>query len=616
MGAEVVDSDAVEFRVWAPERRRVAVVIQAGKTRASLDLASEGNGYFSVTRTGTPPGTLYWYRLDDEPRLYPDPASRFQPEGHAGPSQIVDPARYAWQDNAWQGASRFGQVIYEMHVGTFTREGTWSSAARELKWLAELGVTVLELMPVGEFPGRFGWGYDIIHFFAPTHLYGTPDDMRRFVDTAHRLGLAVILDVIYNHCATIDCVLPAFSPHYFSRHYRSDWGHALNFDDENAGPVREFFAANAEYWIREFHLDGFRLDATQNIDDSSEVHIIAELSARARAAAGSREILIVGENEPQHTDLLRDGESGGCGLDALWNDDFHHTARVAATGRTEAYYADYRGTPQELVSTIKRGFLYQGQHYRWQKKARGTPTRGFGAERLVNFLQNHDQVANSTRGLRLHEFTSPGIYRALTALLLLAPQTPLLFQGQEFAASSPFLYFADNTPENARVVELGRGDFLRQFASIAAGGDALLCDPADRAIFERCKLDFSERTTHAEAVALHRDLLKLRRADPVFAAQRSEAIDGAVLRDATFLLRYFGSEADDRLVLVNLGRQFVLTPLPEPLLAPPPQAQWELIWSTEDIAYGGDGTPAPVADAEWHVPARSALVFAARPKPT
>ncbi|HEV7393559.1 MAG TPA: alpha-amylase family glycosyl hydrolase, partial [Burkholderiales bacterium] len=420
----------------------MAVVIEPSDRTAEFQLGAEGDDYFSGTRPHTRAGMLYRLRLDDAEKLYPDPASRFQPQGHDGPSQIVDADSYPWTDATWKGAGRRGQVIYEMHIGTFTREGTWRAAAAALPWLAELGVTLLEVMPVGEFPGRFGWGYDVIHFFAPTRLYGTPDDMRAFVDTAHRSGLAVILDAIYNHCGTVGCFLPAFSSHYFSRRYRSDWGHALNFDGENAEGVREFFTTNAEYWIREFHLDGFRLDATQSICDESEPHILAAISARVREAAGTRVTYIVGENEPQHVRLLEPRDRGGYDLDALWNDDFHHSARVALTGRTEAYYSDYRGTPQEFVSAAKLGFLYQGQYYSWQKQARGSPTIGLAPERFITFLQNHDQVANSTRGLRLHRLTSPGRCRAATALLLLAPQTPLLFQGQEFAASSPFLYFA------------------------------------------------------------------------------------------------------------------------------------------------------------------------------
>jgi maltooligosyltrehalose trehalohydrolase len=310
-------------------------------------------------------------------------------------------------------------------------------------------------------------------------------------------------------------------------------------------------------------------------------------------------------------ELLARREAGGLGLDALWNDDFHHAARVALTGRTEAYYVDYRGTPQEFVSAAKHGFLYQGQYYGWQKQCRGTPAIGAEASRFVVFLQNHDQVANSARGLRLHALTTPALYRAATALLLLGPQTPMLFQGQEFAASSPFLYFADNAPENAEVVRRGRGEFLSQFPSIAAAGHALLTDPAARETFERCKLDHSERTAHADAVALHRDLLKLRHGDALFKESARVAVDGAVLSTHAFVLRYFGERGDDRLLLFNFGLEVELTPLPEPLLAPPLGRAWKCLWSSEDIAYGGDGTHPADAVATWNLPAHAALVFCA-----
>ena len=607
VGAEIRSDGATSFRVWAPEHKRVAVVIAGAP---ELELTREDSGYFSGVRPDTPAGALYRLRIDDGDSLYPDPASRFQPQGHDGWSQVIDPSAYAWRDSAWSGVPREGQVVYEMHIGTFTREGTWAAATRELRALKDVGVTVLELMPVGEFPGEFGWGYDVVHFFAPTRLYGTPDEMRAFVDEAHRCGLGVVLDVIYNHCGSTGCFIQAYSSKYFSRRYKNDWGQALNFDDDGAEHVREFFLTNVDYWISEFHLDGFRLDATQSMFDSSPTHILAQMCARAREAAGGRSVYVVGENEPQDVRLLHEPARGGYGIDALWNDDFHHTARVALTGRTEAYYSDYRGSPQEFVSAAKRGFLYQGQHYAWQKKNRGTPTTGLNATRFVTFIQNHDQIANSARGRRIHELTTPGRLRAATALLLLGPQTPLLFQGQEFGASTPFLYFADNPPENAAVVKQGRREFLEQFPSIKAGGNALLSDPAARETFERSKLDLTERESHAGILALHRDLLALRRDDPVFSAQGANGIDGAVLAPEAFVLRYFSDLGDDRLLIVNFGAALDLTPLPEPLLAAPVSSRWKLLWSSEDIAYGGDATPPPECAATWRLPAHAALVFA------
>ena len=387
-----------------------------------------------------------------------------------------------------------GQVIYELHVGTFTKEGTWRAAGRELPALADLGVTVIELMPVADFAGQFGWGYDGVNLFAPTRLYGTPDDFYKFVDQAHSLGIGVILDVVYNHVGPVGNYLKEFSEDYFTKRYKNEWGEAINFDGDNAGPVREFFLANAQYWIEEFHIDGFRLDATQQIFDASKEHILLEIARRVRRAAGGRATLLVAENEPQHVKLVRSPEEGGYGLDALWNDDFHHSAMVVLSGHNEAYYTDYKGAPQEFLSAAKWGYLYQGQRYKWQKKRRGTPAFGIEPAAFVTFIQNHDQIANSARGLRVHRLASFGRYKAMTALMLLGPGTPMLFQGQEFATSSPFYYFADNEQDLARLVAAGRAKFLSQFRTAATPAvQEALADPADRATFDRSKIDHAER---------------------------------------------------------------------------------------------------------------------------
>jgi len=610
IGAEPHE-DGTHFRVWAPRTRAVEVLAESGSTTS---LKPEGDGYFS----GVAPlaaGARYRYRLDDG-QAYPDPASRFQPEGPHGPSVVLDPTTFRWSDNRWPGVTPPGQVIYEMHVGTFTPEGTWQAAARELPELARLGVTVVEMMPVAEFPGQFGWGYDGVSLFAPTRLYGGPDDLRHFVDCAHAVGIGVILDVVYNHLGPDGNYLAAFASQYFTDRYANEWGQAINFDGPDAGPVREFFAANAAYWIDEFHMDGLRLDATQQMFDASPRHVLIDIAERARAAAPRRRVLLVAENEPQHARLIRPPERGGYGLDALWNDDFHHTARVALTGRSEAYYTDYGGRPQELVSAVKHGFLYQGQHYAWQRQRRGAMARDVPRSALVAYIENHDQVANSARGERLHVLTSPGRWRAMTAVLLLGPATPMLFQGQEFAASAPFAYFADQRPDLAALVRKGRAEFLTQFPSIAAP-EVSVCvpDPGDPATFERCKLDLGERVRHAAAYALHRDLLTMRREDLVFRGQGAHGIDGAVLGPEAFVLRFFGADGgDDRLLAVNLGGDLPLPIMPEPLLAPPDDARWAVIWSSEDPRYGGCGTAPLDADVAWRLPAQAALVLRPRPR--
>lgn len=619
VGAEVLPQGGVHFRVWATRCHRVAVVIEGGSESGAVGLAvalmPEGNGYFSGLVASAGAGTLYHYQLDDTDKLCPDPASRFQPNGPHGPSQVIDPHAFQWTDSAWAGVRLEGQVIYEMHLGTFTQDGTWKAASEELPELAAAGITLIEIMPVADFVGCFGWGYDGVDLFAPSHLYGTPDDCRRFVDRAHTLGLGVILDVVYNHVGPDGNYLAHFSPEYFTERYTTDWGPAINFDGEHSGPVREYFLANTGYWIDEFHFDGLRLDATQNIYDQSPDHILAAIARRVRKAAGGRSTLLVAENEPQHTKLVRPPAQGGYGLDALWNDDFHHSAMVALTGRNEAYYTDYFGTPQEFISAVKWGYLYQGQWYKWQKQRRGMPAFGLKPATFVTFIQNHDQVANSSSGLRCHQLTSPGRYRAMTALMLLGPGTPMLFQGQEFAASSPFFYFADHNAKLSPLVRRGRAEFLSQFPSIARPEiQSRLPDPGNLRTFERSKLNLSERQQHAEVYTMHCDLLKLRRQDPVLQSQRPGGVDGAVLSPHAFVLRFFAENGHDRLLVVNLGRDLHFDPAPEPLLAPPETMRWVTLWSSEDPCYGGSGTPPLETEDNWHIPGEAAVVLIPRPQ--
>jgi maltooligosyltrehalose trehalohydrolase len=619
VGAEALQERGVHFRVWATHCHRVSVVIESSANPGDLLLTAalmpEQNGYFSGLVPSARPGMLYRYRLEDATKLYPDPASRFQPCGPHGPSQIVDPHAFQWTDQTWPGVHLEGQVIYEMHLGTFTKEGTWEAASRELAELAEVGITLIEVMPVADFVGRYGWGYDAVDLFAPSHLYGSPDDCRRFVDRAHALGLGVILDVVYNHMGPDGNYLGQFSPEYFTDRYSTDWGSAINFDGEHSAPVREFFLANAGYWIDEFHFDGLRLDATQDMYDRSPVHILAAIAGEVRRSARARAAIVVAENEPQQTRLVRPPSQGGYGLDALWNDDFHHSAMVALTGHNEAYYTDYQGTPQEFISAFKWGYLYQGQWYSWQKKRRGTSTFGVKPATFVTFIQNHDQVANSSQGLRCHQLTSPGRYRAMTALMLLGPGTPMLFQGQEFAASSPFLYFADHNDKLAPHIRRGRAEFLSQFPSIASPAmQSRLPDPDDPQTFERCRLDLSERHRHPEAYALHRDLLRLRREDPVLRSQRPGGVDGAVLGTHAFVLRFFAESGQDRIVIVNFGSDLQLNPVPEPSLAPPQGMCWEILWSSEDPRYGGFGTPPVEDDGHWRIPGEATVVMYPRPE--
>jgi maltooligosyltrehalose trehalohydrolase len=614
VGAELLAENETHFRVWAPKAKRVDIVLEESAAqdaaRTFHPLTREKGGYFSGSAPASA-GVCYRFRVDGAGDFHPDPASRFQPYGPHGSSSVVDPFVFKWSDAEWRGATLQGQIMYEMHVGTFTREGTWSAAAHQLEELARLGITVVEMMPIADFPGNFGWGYDGVNLFAPTRLYGTPDDLRAFVDRAHSLNLAVILDVVYNHFGPDGNYLRVFSENYFTPKHENDWGESINFDGPNAGPVREFYITNGRYWTEEFHFDGFRFDATQDVHDESGEYIIGEIGRAARAAAGKRSLILVAENEPQETKLVRPWSEGGDELDGLFNDDLHHSAMVALTGRNEAYYTDYLGGPQEFVSAAKYGYLYQGQPYSWQEAQRGTPTSGLPPETFIVFIENHDQVANTATSGRVRFETSPGRYRAMTALILLGPWTPLLFQGQEFGTSKPFLFFTDVGDHSMKQsIKKGRFKFLAQFPSLAhEETQRNFLAPDDPDAFVRSKLDFSERQTNRQIYDLHFDLIKLRQGDTRFRLQERGAIDGAVLGPASFVLRYFARENDDRLLVVNFGRRQLLQPAPEPLLAPPLGFEWETLWTSESPRYGGPGAVNVVTEARWQLPAEATVAL-------
>ena len=609
IGVEL-NSDGAHARVWAPKRKQVDFVIYdaKGSELSTTRLAREEAGYFAGVVQGAKAGTLYRFRLDGTD-AFPDPASRFQPEGPHGPSQIVDPSSYNWRDTGWGGATVAGQVISEIHIGTFTRDGTFRSAIEKLDHFVDVGITCLEVMPLNEFGGRFGWGYDGVNWFAPTHHYGTPDDVRAFVDAAHGRGIAVILDVVYNHLGPDGNYLPQYSDSVMTRR-ATEWGEALNYDGEGSSGVRELVIQNAGYWISEFHFDGLRLDATQNIYDASEPNVIQELITNARRLAGDRSIIVIAENEAQNEALVTK-----FGADAIWNDDFHHSAFVAMTGNNEAYLSGYRGRPQEFISAAKYGFLYQGQYYPWQKKRRGTSSLRLAPKHFVAFLESHDQVSNLARSMRMHQLSNPGMCRALKGLMMLSPQTPMLFQGEEFGSTSPFPFFAGHSGDLAKAVLKGRTEFLEQFPGVKASGHGAILDPADEKTMEASRIDWDERDTNTATLRMHRDLIALRKSDPVISGQQGAAtggLDGAVLDQDAFALRFASAEHGDRLLIVNLGSGLTLHPNPEPLLAPPPDRRWRIAWSSECVEYGGYGTPEiDQEDFGFRIPAQCTVLLAA-----
>lgn len=610
IGAEYFSGHGVHFRVWAPDHKKVSITIESTNDIIDeIELERDSNGYFSILVKDAIIGSLYRYRLGNEKQLLPDPASRAQPSGPEGPSKVISPL-FSWSDKSWHGVKKGTEIIYEMHIGTFTKEGTFKAAMDELAKLAELGITLIELMPVNEFPGHFGWGYDGVNLFAPYHVYGSPEDLKKLIDHAHAIGIGVILDVVYNHFGPESNFITQFTKKYFNSKEETEWGDAINFDHPSS---REFFLTNAMYWIEEFHFDGLRVDATPWFFCESKEHILSELTKVIQSKNPQNRKIVIGENEKQDATLLKTYEKGGYQFDALWNDDFHHSACVRLKGKREAYYTDYLGSPQEFISALKYGFLYQGQYYSWQKKCRGTPSLNFPASAFVIFIENHDQIANTASGKRLHQLSDPGIYRAMTTLMLLGPNIPLIFQGQEFASSAPFYYFADHNEDLNLLVKNGRKEFLAQFPSIKnRPASENISDPSNIVTFTDCKLDHNEREKNREQYIFHRDLIALRQKDSVFRNVQNLKIDGSVLTSDFFLIRIFGEENGDRLILINFGIDHILSPAPEPLLVAGEGLEWKLIFSSASIKYGGEGTPFLV-QKPWKMLGHSALVLETSP---
>lgn len=608
LGAEPLADGGATFRVHAPESR--AVTVETGGR--SVPMTAVGDGLFEAAVPDVPVGATYGFRLDGGDRVLPDLASRRQPDGPHGLSALVDPDAFAWTDADWRGPDVASMVIQEIHIGTFTPEGTWLAAAERLHLLRETGIDAVEIMPANDFCGGFGWGYDGVFWFAPAHLFGTPDDLRAFVDRAHGLGIAVVLDVVYNHLGPEGQFFGAYARSYFSTRYENEWGEPLNFDDEGREGMRRIVVENAAYWIREFHMDGLRFDATQQIFDASTPHVVAEAAAAARAAANGRRLFLVAENTPQDTlTLAPAGTPGGLALDAMWNEDFQRAARIVVTGQRDAYYSDLEGTAAELVGALRRGFLYQGQRSGWEKQPRGRSTAGLSADRFVAFIENHDQCANSLRGDRLARMGDPAMLRAVTALLLLGPQIPMLFQGQEWGSTRPFTYFADFDGALAAAVWTGRQDFLEQFPCVRS---SRILNPCDRATFEGCRLDWDERARNTHWLALHRDLIAIRRSDVTLTARGAHGLDSATPWPEIGALRFAGATADeDRLLIVNTGIDRKVPTVPDPLFAAGYDRGWDLVISTDAHEYGGRGVVPPWSEDGWIFPGRSAVLLKPAP---
>ncbi len=541
------DGEGVRFRVWAPTANRVEVVVE-GSVGRSFELGRGDEGMFEGWSDRVRAGDRYRYRVDGR-GPYPDPASRWQPDGVHGPSAVVDPRSFPWTDRGWAGVDRDALSIYELHVGTFTTEGTFEAARRRLADLADLGVSAVELLPLNDFPGRGGWGYDGAALFAPARCYGTPDDLRRLVDRAHSLGLAMLLDVVYNHFGPDGNYTGQFSPYYVNPAHQTNWGPAINLGGQGSEHVREFFFANAEHWLREYHFDGFRVDATHAFVDDGPRPFLAEFADRCRACVPDRSIVLIAEDHRNLDQIIRPASEGGWDFDDVWADDFHHQMRRYLTGDHDGVFGDFRGTLDDIARTINRGWLFEGEYSEYREKNRGTDPTGIPPGRFVFCTQNHDRVGNRGLGDRLGHALDPAQYRAATVALLACPETPMLFMGQEWSASSTFSYFTDHEPDLGRAIREGRGREFRKYDDFRDPARlALVADPQAETTFLASKLrwDEREREPHASNLRLHRALLRLRREDLAFRAGRFEAVS---LGDDALGLR-LGIDTDAEIVVV------------------------------------------------------------------
>jgi maltooligosyltrehalose trehalohydrolase len=596
LGAWVEAGVGVSWRVWAPGHRTLEVVLhgQGASAGSTLPMKEEAPGFFSATLGGVGAGVRYKLRVDGE-GPFPDPWSRSQPEGVHGPSEVVVPD-FAWTDAGWRGVAPEELVIYEVHVGTATPEGTFEALIPRLKELRALGVNTLELMPLASFPGTRNWGYDGVDLFAPAAVYGGPQGLRRLIDAAHAQGLAVLIDAVYNHFGPDGNYLRCYSPHYFTGRHHTPWGDAVNYDGEGSAVVRELVLSNVDMWIRDFHADGLRLDAAHAIVDDSSPHLLTQIGERARAAGAGRRVVVIAEDERNETRLVRPRAEGGHGLDGVWADDFHHQMRRAFAGDSEGYYQDYTGSMEDLARTLRQGWFYEGQHSKNLGHARGTPADKAEPSAFVHCIQNHDQVGNRALGERLGADVSPAAYRAMSTLLLLAPYTPLLFMGQEWNASTPFLYFTDHNAELGRLVTEGR---RKEFAGFKRFAGTEVPDPQAQDTFLRSTLDWSEaeRPEHAGVRALYRELLQLRASEPSLRERRRGQYEARALGEHGLVLERRGPGGGFLVFLCVKGT------LEHPL----PERAGLVLWS-EAPRFGGTREEAPVREGRLRLEGPSAAV--------
>jgi malto-oligosyltrehalose trehalohydrolase len=500
-GAEVLDDDAVRFRLWAPGARQVSLVLD----NQARPMAAVSEGWFELVEKARP-GALYRYRIDGS-REVPDPASRFQPRDVDGPSEVIDPHAFAWSDEGWRGRPWHEAVLYELHVGTFTSQGNYAGVISKLPHLRDLGVTAIELMPLSDFAGRRNWGYDGVLPFAPDSSYGRPEELKALVQAAHQAGLMVFLDVVYNHFGPTGNYLGLYAPQFFTEKHHTPWGAAINF---SADPVRQYFIHNALFWLEEYRFDGLRLDAVHAIVDESPRHVLEDIAAAVRARDPDRHVHLVLENDANQARFLGPGR-----YDAQWNDDAHHACHVLATGESDGYYVAYADAPaKHLARCLAEGFAYQGERSPFTGEPRGEPSRHLPPAAFVDFMQNHDQIGNRAHGERLASLADERKLKLLSSVLLLAPSPPLIFMGEEWGCHQPFLFFCDFEGELGEAVRNGRREEFARFAAFAdPRARARIPDPLSEQTFKRSVLRWKDaRSTPGRAwLAHYRALLELRR---------------------------------------------------------------------------------------------------------
>ena len=504
------------YRVWAPSAEHVSVNVGGESIvmeRATAERALAVEGWWQAKGRPARAGEDYTFTVDDAADL-PDPRSGWQPNGVTGPSRVVDHNAFRWTDDGFQARPLSSALIYELHIGTFTPEGTFDSAIGKLEHLKALGVTHVEVMPVNDFPGRFGWGYDGVALFAPRHVYGGPDGFKRFVDACHAQKLGVILDVVYNHMGPSGNFLPKFGPYFTDRHH-TPWGDALNFDGPHSDEVRRFFCDNALMWLRDYHIDGLRLDAVHAIVDTSAIPFLEQLSTEVEVlkAHMGRHLFLIAESDLNDPRVVRNRDLGGFGIDAQWSDDFHHALHSVITGERNGYYSDF-GDVADLATAFETSYVYTGRRSKFRQRRHGRAPIGLSGHHFLGYVQNHDQLGNRAQGDRLSHLTTPERTKVAAALVITAPFIPMLFQGEEFGATSPFQYFADfaEDPELAKAVSEGRRKEFGQFGWKPED----VPDPGSPATFERSKLNWNElqEEEHRSLLQWHRDLIRVRRELP------------------------------------------------------------------------------------------------------